>query len=107
MIRWLTFYLLFEFFRGGEINSRLGVAVWDGRVSTMTEKQSAHLHPEQHNNVFDIINGMYAMLKSHGTNLDFEAASCSGVNCHRSRAFTLAPLCKYHNKQLWLATITS
>lgn len=29
----------------------------------------------------------------HTSALDLEAASCKGVNCQRSRAFTLAPFC--------------
>ena len=38
----------------------------------------------------------WASSNEHTSTRDFEAASCRGVNCHRSTALTLAPACKVH-----------
>ena len=35
----------------------------------------------------------------HTSALDLEAASCRGVNCQRSRAFTLALFCTQRDKR--------
>ena len=41
----LTFYPLAILIRGGQIQSSLGMAVWDGGIGSMAEQQTAHLHP--------------------------------------------------------------
>ncbi len=93
----LTFNPVSLLFIRCQIQCCFTVAVYQSGISTTTQQQRAHFRPATTTTTTATTTTSHSFIASIATkretaDLAFEAASCRGVNIHRSTAFTLAPL---------------